>query len=71
MTWLGNVIHQVAFNARGPLMNIRYRVELIQEERDQLTVLAYTDLLGRSRGLLCQARHFGCNHGKALAGNDT
>ncbi len=39
VTRLGHVIHRFALNPRGPLMNIRYRVELSQDERDQLTAL--------------------------------
>src|ERR1700678_2243391 len=33
------MIHWFALNRRVPLMNIRYRVELSQDERDQLTAL--------------------------------
>src|SRR5258708_35127944 len=39
VTRLGHVIHRFALNPRGPSMNIRYRVELSQDERDQLTAL--------------------------------
>jgi hypothetical protein len=39
VTRRADVIDQVALDPRGPLMNIRYRVELRQDERDPLTAL--------------------------------
>ncbi len=39
VTGIGGLIHRSFFRAKEALMNIRYRVELSQSERDQLTAL--------------------------------